>query len=147
MSNKKAAEWLLSQNSSITRRDLFGQHIRPLKRNARVVSIASGKGGVGKTSIALKLSKTLSLDGNRVLLIDCDYNLSNCMVKLGLPISNDFYLLLQGKISFDDSVVKKNNFHILSGCNGDLNLFENEMRLDMPLINILRDQRKNYDYI
>ena len=43
---------------------------------AKTVSIISGKGGVGKTSISLKLSQILATEGHRILLIDCDTNLS-----------------------------------------------------------------------
>lgn len=39
---------------------------------AQKIVIASGKGGVGKTSICVGIGKALSALGNRVLLIDCD---------------------------------------------------------------------------
>ena len=39
---------------------------------AEKILIASGKGGVGKTSLTVGLGKALAAMGNRVLLIDCD---------------------------------------------------------------------------
>jgi flagellar biosynthesis protein FlhG len=48
------------------------------------LSVLSGKGGVGKTSLALNLGYALSKAGLRVLLMDCDLGLANLDVMLGL---------------------------------------------------------------
>ncbi len=48
------------------------------------VSILSGKGGVGKSNIALNLGCALNMAGNSVLLADCDMGLANMDVLLGL---------------------------------------------------------------
>ncbi len=54
-------------------------------KNATVsVSIMSGKGGVGKSNIALNLGYALHLAGNSVLLADCDMGLANMDVLLGI---------------------------------------------------------------
>ena len=39
---------------------------------AKKIVIASGKGGVGKTSVTICLGKALADEGKKVLLIDCD---------------------------------------------------------------------------
>jgi flagellar biosynthesis protein FlhG len=41
------------------------------------IAVASGKGGVGKTSIAVNLALTLSRQGSRVVLFDADFGLAN----------------------------------------------------------------------
>jgi flagellar biosynthesis protein FlhG len=51
---------------------------------AVVLAVTSGKGGVGKTSIALNLSIVLSQSGAHVLLIDADMGLANVDILLGL---------------------------------------------------------------
>ena len=63
-------------------------------KKAQIISITGGKGGVGKTSIAIKMSQLLANSKSKVLLIDMDTNLSNTSIKLGVPINNDFYSLL-----------------------------------------------------
>ena len=48
------------------------------------IAVASGKGGVGKTSIAVNLALTLSRLGSRVALLDADFGLANSHILLGL---------------------------------------------------------------
>ena len=48
------------------------------------IAVASGKGGVGKTSIAVNLSLTLSRLGSRVVLFDADFGLANSHILLGV---------------------------------------------------------------
>lgn len=45
---------------------------RKARKWPRVVLVASGKGGVGKTTIAIGLAQALAADGRRVGLLDCD---------------------------------------------------------------------------
>lgn len=49
-----------------------------------ITSIASGKGGVGKTFIAANLAACLVRDGKRVLVVDCDLGLANMDILLGI---------------------------------------------------------------
>ena len=48
------------------------------------VSVLSGKGGVGKTNIALNLGYCLYKGGHSLLLMDCDLGLANLDVLLGI---------------------------------------------------------------
>lgn len=59
---------------------------RPLApaRRVPVVAIASGKGGVGKTSLAVNLSIALAAAGRRIALLDADLGMANADVICGL---------------------------------------------------------------
>ena len=50
----------------------------------RTVAVTGGKGGVGKTSIAVNLALGLARDGGRVMLLDADLGLANVDDLLGL---------------------------------------------------------------
>lgn len=143
MSRTTTRDWLLSQNSN------FSADTRPNSsiKKCKTIAVSSGKGGVGKTSVAIKLAKLLETQGERVLLIDCDYNLSNTAVKLGFPLEDKFYDLLTSKISFEESLHKDGNFHLLSACNGHLDLFENGAGLENLIIDIISAHSDAYDSI
>jgi flagellar biosynthesis protein FlhG len=65
-------------------------------RAARLIAIASGKGGVGKTWFAITLAQALAAQRLRVLLVDCDVGLANVDVQLGLDPERDIGALLKG---------------------------------------------------
>ncbi|MCS6893207.1 MAG: P-loop NTPase [Deltaproteobacteria bacterium] len=50
----------------------------------KVVAVASGKGGVGKTNLCLNLSLCFTEMGKRVLLVDLDFGLANVEILLGI---------------------------------------------------------------
>ena len=56
-----------------------------MARKASIIAITSGKGGVGKTSIAVNLGILFAKLGKRVCLIDGDYGLANINLLLGIP--------------------------------------------------------------
>ncbi len=60
------------------------QRTRTPGQGARVISVTSGKGGVGKTNFTVNLALALSKKGLRVLIVDADFGLSNVDVILGL---------------------------------------------------------------
>ena len=143
MSEKVARNWLLSQNKF---QDDFLKQEKKLDRTY-TISIASGKGGVGKSSIAIKMSKILSDRGYKVLLVDCDYNLSNTSIKLGIPLNNNFARLVSGGMSFDECLYKQGNFHLLPGCSGNMDIFSGNIKLEKFLIDLLLEREDEYDFI
>lgn len=118
-----------------------------MEKNARVVCLTGGKGGVGKTSVSLKMSLELAQQNFKVLLIDCDHNLSNTSIKLNLPLNDNFTNLLLGGKDLDECLYKRGNFHLLSGANGSLDLFEGEYNFSSLIIDIVNSKREEYDFI
>ena len=66
-------------------------------RDVRVISIASGKGGVGKSSISVNLAIMMSRLGVRVLILDADFGLANVDVMLGITTRLDLSYFLRGE--------------------------------------------------
>jgi len=54
------------------------------KQKAQIVSMTSGKGGVGKTFVTTNLAATLARQGKKVLVVDCDLGLANIDIMLGI---------------------------------------------------------------
>lgn len=56
----------------------------PAQRDARVIAVTSGKGGVGKTNLSVNLSVALAQAGKRTMLVDGDLGLANANILLGM---------------------------------------------------------------
>ena len=68
---------------------------RPL---ARVITVTSGKGGVGKSNTAINLAIQLKKLGQRVIILDADFGLANIEIMFGaVPKHNLSDLIYQGK--------------------------------------------------
>jgi len=68
---------------------------RPL---ARVITVTSGKGGVGKSNTAINLAIWLKKLGKRVIILDADFGLANIEIMFGtVPKHNLCDLIYQGK--------------------------------------------------
>ena len=57
---------------------------KPQRKNAKVITVTSGKGGVGKTNITINLAIALSELGHRVVILDADFGLANIDVLFGI---------------------------------------------------------------
>ena len=70
-----------------------------------VIAVTSGKGGVGKTSVAVNLAVGLSRSGKSVLLFDADLGLANVDVALGLKPAVDISHVLSGERKLEQIMV------------------------------------------
>lgn len=76
------------------------------KPGARVLTITSGKGGVGKSSTAVNLAVQFRRLGYRVMILDADFGLANIEVMFGaIPKFNLYDVIQRGK-SIEDVIVE-----------------------------------------
>ena len=68
-------------------------------RQARVIAVTSGKGGVGKTNFSTNLSLTMAQSGQRVVVLDADLGLANLHVVLGVSPRYHLGHVMEGTIS------------------------------------------------
>lgn len=142
----KTSEWL--QSFSTSQNPVRATSLKRASDQACTkISITGGKGGVGKTSIALKTAQELSTAGFKTLLIDCDSNLSNTAIKLGLPLDNKFEKILTGEAQFEDCLFQRGNLHLLPACNGSVEVFDSKLNFDEIIIDIISSHEHEYDYI
>ena len=86
---------------------------------SRVITITSGKGGVGKSNLAINLAISLSRLGKKVIVLDADFGLANIEVMLGIrPQYNLSDLMFRGR-SLSEIITKgPENVGFISGGSG-----------------------------
>ena len=83
------------------------QNLRELvgkKQEIRVISVASGKGGVGKSSISVNLAVVMSRLNMHVLIVDADFGLANVDVMLGVTTKYDVSHFLRGERTLNEII-------------------------------------------
>ncbi len=86
---------------------------------AKVLTIASGKGGVGKTSISLNLALALARAGYRVCLFDADLGLANVNILTGLYPDHGLAEVIEGEKTMADIMIRGfSGIDIIPGSSG-----------------------------
>lgn len=99
-------------------RKLVKQQNHP-RNVARVITVTSGKGGVGKSGIAVNLAIRLSKMNKRVIIFDADFGLANVEIMLGIrPQYNLADLMFRGKSLKDIITEGPENIGFISGGSG-----------------------------
>src|SRR5262249_51894862 len=80
--------------------------LNALAAPVQVIAVAGGKGGVGKTSIAVNLAMTMAMSGKETMLLDADLGLANVDVLLGLQPTHHLGHLLDGHCGIADVVLE-----------------------------------------
>ena len=75
------------------------------QQGIRVISVTSGKGGVGKSNVVSNLAIALSAQGKKVLLIDADLGLGNLDVLLGLSPMYNLNHVLNGEKNLSEILI------------------------------------------
>ncbi len=74
--------------------------------SVKVIAVASGKGGVGKTNTVINLATSLAALGDRVMVLDADLGLGNLDVMLGLAPQYNLQHLFSGEKNLDEIIVE-----------------------------------------
>jgi flagellar biosynthesis protein FlhG len=90
---------------------------RPPRTRQRAVAITGGKGGVGKSTIAVGLSTAYAAGGARTLLVDCDFGMADLNLLLGVAPTRTLLDALDGT-PVDDVLVLAHGIALLPAQNG-----------------------------
>ena len=78
---------------------------KTVKRNTEVIGIASGKGGVGKTTLSTNLAVALTMMNKKVMLLDGDLGLANAQIALGCKTQYNLSHVIAGEKTLKEIIV------------------------------------------
>ncbi len=117
------------------------------KRKPVIVCITSGKGGVGKTFLAVNLAAALAKKGKKILVVDCDFGLANVDIMLGIRPVRTMKDVVFGDATLQDVIISTpGGFDLVPACSGVRDmaqlLYERIERIKEMLLSL-----ENYDLI
>ncbi len=111
------------------------------------IALASGKGGVGKTNIALNLALALGDLGHRVLLLDADLGLANVDVLLGIAPQYTIHDILHGTPAQDVLIALDPHVDLLPSASGVADLGDLDEDAQTTLMGHLEGIFHGYDFL
>lgn len=116
--------------------------------STRTIAVASGKGGVGKSTFTVNFAYNLRLLEKEVLIIDSDIGMANLDIMLGVQPNYDMGHLLRGECSLEDAVIEgPAGIKLLSGITGDDSFIDIQNDAMQKLVDLGEQIEKNYDYL
>lgn len=110
------------------REKLLQQQFVPASQNSRktkVIAVASGKGGVGKSNFSLNFALGLLQEGQRVVVMDVDVGFGNIDVLLGISSQKNIVDLIDKGLSIWDIIEKgPNGLQFIAGGSGLSQIFQ-----------------------
>lgn len=126
----------------------YGIRTMSQPKPVRVLAITSGKGGVGKTNIAINLGVSLAETGIQVALLDADLSLANVDVLLGLQPRYNLSHVLSGERTLDEIMVEgPAGLHIVPASSGIQHMSELNQAEQAALIRAFGEVRQEIDVL
>lgn len=113
-----------------------------------VISVASGKGGVGKTVTAVNMAMTAQALGYKTLILDGDLGLSNVNIVLGLSARYNINDALNERVAMKDVILQgPQGVHIIPSGSGIADLSEISLAKRISLLEKIEEVAKSYDLL
>src|ERR1700743_757707 len=120
----------------------------PLRNKTRTISVASGKGGVGKTTLIANLALHLAGQGNKVLILDGDLGMANVDIMYGVRTTRNIESVLLGECSLREIIVEVSpNVYLIPGGSGVYGMQNLTMLQKKTLLDQVNDLDDKYDYM
>ncbi len=117
-------------------------------QSIQAIAVTGGKGGVGKTNVAVNLAVALADMGKRVMLLDADLGLANIDVVLGLHPKYDLSHVLRGERGLEEVVVTgPSGIQLIPAASGIQHMAELSEAEHMGLIRAFSDLSVDLDVL
>jgi flagellar biosynthesis protein FlhG len=117
-----------------------------LRGRMRVISVTSGKGGVGKSSVVANLAATMGARGQRVLLLDGDFGLANLDILFDLRTKGTLHDVLKGERRIGDVLARvATNVDVIPASSGVLEMTQMGNVEKTRLLDIMEGLDSAYD--
>jgi len=114
----------------------------------KTISITSGKGGVGKSTIAANLALNLTKLGKKVLLLDGDFGMANLDIMFGINTQDSIESVLLGRKELKDVICKvTENIDLIPGGSGVYSLNRMSVFQKRFLMDQVTSLEGIYDYM
>src|SRR5699024_11072489 len=118
------------------------------QHTAKTIAIVSGKGGVGKSNIALNFALSLTKSEKKVLLIDLDIGMGNIDVLLGKTSKYSIVNMFENNLSIYDIIeIGPLSLSYVAGGNGQDHIFHLSNQKFQYFLTQLEQLFSEYDYI
>ena len=113
-----------------------------------IITVTSGKGGVGKTNLAVNLGVLLRQRKQRVLMMDADLHLGKLDIILGASPQYTLADLVDGSRTIEEIIMSHpSGIDVLPATSGELNLLDADQRIMKVMAESFSRIQNNYDYI
>ena len=114
----------------------------------QVVAVTGGKGGTGKTNIAVNLAQALANDGQRTLLLDADLSMANVDVLLGLVATHTVSDVLDGACRLEDIMITvSDNLQVIPAASGIKQLADMGQQECAGLVRTFSELKQPIDFL
>ncbi|NUM88974.1 MAG: MinD/ParA family protein [Bdellovibrionales bacterium] len=132
----------------LDRSESWNQRPIPWVRRPRVISVTSGKGGVGKTSVVANLSVTLGAKGKRVLVLDGDFGLANLDIMFDLKACGTIHDVIEGRKRLKEIILEAApNVDVIPSASGIMGSGSMADHEKSALLQLLEEVETRYDVL
>jgi flagellar biosynthesis protein FlhG len=114
----------------------------------RIITVASGKGGVGKSCFSANIGTMLARNGQRVLLVDGDFGLANLDILLNVQSVATLDQVLEGSATIQEAVVGvEPNLWLIPAASGLLDFKQADANTRSKLVRVFEQCPWEMDFI
>ena len=117
-------------------------------KTTEVIGIASGKGGVGKTTVSINLAVALAQRGHDVMLFDADLGLANAQIALGARAEYNLSHFLAGQKTLEEiTITTRQGIQLIPGASGVQELAALSQLQAASIVQAFSNLGKKIDYL